>query len=87
MLRFVSRKTSINVNIYHNNYTCPNAEEIKEILTEYHSNPTSGHSGYHRTYNRIKDNHIWKDMKRDIKRFLNNVKMVKKINWSEKETI
>jgi hypothetical protein len=41
-----------------------------QILEYIHSNPTSGHSGFHKTLARAKANFIWKGMKSDIKAFV-----------------
>ncbi|KAJ8938054.1 hypothetical protein NQ314_011621 [Rhamnusium bicolor] len=48
----------------------PNPEDIPKILQENHSNPTSGHSGFHRTYTRIKQVYKWNNMKKDVKYFI-----------------
>jgi hypothetical protein len=45
-------------------------EQIKKILAENHSSSIVGHSGFRRTYNRIKANYKWKNMKRDVKEFV-----------------
>lgn len=70
MIRFIFKGTNINIKIHHNTLVKPNSEQIKEILIEYHSNPISGHSGFHRTYNRIKSKFKWQNMKNDIKKFI-----------------
>jgi transposase InsO family protein len=62
--------TQIEVKIYHNKITNPSKEDIGVILKENHSNPTAGHSGFHRTYSRIKQNYKWSNMKKDIKNFI-----------------
>jgi len=53
MLRFVFRNSGIEVNIFHDVLTTPDDSQIPTILEENHSSPTVGHSGYHKTYNRI----------------------------------
>lgn len=71
MIRYIFRKTNIKIYILSNEIVIPNTqEEIKKILTEYHSNPCAGHSGFHRTYNRIKQYYKWPRMKSDIKNFI-----------------
>lgn len=70
MIRYIFRDTNINIKIYHDILIHPKDEEIQIILKENHSNPTSGHSGYHRTYNRIKHQYKWPHMKKDIKNFI-----------------
>lgn len=44
--------------------------DIKKILEENHNSSISGHSGYIRTYKRIKENYKWPHMKNDIKKFI-----------------
>lgn len=70
MIRYVFRNTDIKVSVYQNLILNPSAEEIPKILEEYHSNPSSGHSGFHRTYNRIKERYKWHNMKKDINKFI-----------------
>jgi hypothetical protein len=41
-----------------------------QVLEFIHSNPTAGHSGYHKTLARAKTNFIWKGMKSDIRAFV-----------------
>lgn len=50
MIRFIFRNTNIQVKIHHNTLIEPESHEIKIISAEYHSNPTSEHSGFHKTY-------------------------------------
>lgn len=70
MIRFIFRKTDISIIIYHDILTNPEPEEITTILQENHTSPTAGHSGFHRTYNRIKKHFKWNNMKNDIKNFI-----------------
>jgi hypothetical protein len=41
-----------------------------QLLEYIHSNPTSGHSGYHKTVHRAKLDFYWKGMRNDIKKFV-----------------
>lgn len=41
-----------------------------QLLKFIHSNPTSGHSGYHKTVHRAKLDFYWKGMRNDIKKFV-----------------
>jgi len=41
-----------------------------QLLGYIHSNPTSGHSGYHKTVHRAKLDFYWKGMRNDIKKFV-----------------
>jgi hypothetical protein len=41
-----------------------------QVLDFIHSDPSAGHSGYHKTLARAKSNFIWKGMRQDIKKFV-----------------
>lgn len=84
-IRYIFQFTNIEINIYHDNIKKPSESEIKEILMEYHSNPTSGHSGFHRTYNRIKETFKWHNMKNDIKSFIKNCESCQKYKLVRKK--
>lgn len=45
-------------------------EEIHEILTRHHTTPTGGHVGQHRLYLKLREIYKWKNMKFDIKNFI-----------------
>lgn len=45
-------------------------DEIQKILKENHTNSIAGHSGYLRTYRRIKENYKWPHMKTHIRKFI-----------------
>lgn len=70
MLRYIFRDSNININIYHDVLIQPDKSQINGILIENHNNPSSGHSGFHRTYGRIKQTYRWFNMKNDIKNFI-----------------
>ncbi|KAB0793022.1 hypothetical protein PPYR_12642 [Photinus pyralis] len=79
MMRFIFKNTNLKINIYLNDLTTPeNPDIIREILTQYHSKPIGGHSGFHRTYSRIKQLFKWIGMKRDIKNFIKNCESCQK---------
>jgi hypothetical protein len=42
----------------------------KQLLEYIHSNPTAGHSGYHKTIDRAKADFYWSGMRKDIKKFV-----------------
>ncbi|RWW25022.1 hypothetical protein GW17_00010659 [Ensete ventricosum] len=48
----------------------PNSSCIKIILQEMHSTPMAGHSGFLRTYKRIKQKFYWEGMKNIIAKFM-----------------
>lgn len=87
MLRFIFRNTNIRLIIHHDILYEPNEKEIQEILTENHSNPSSGHSGFHRTYNRIKQKFKWNGMKDDIKKFIKTCESCQKNKLVRKKNI
>lgn len=78
ILRFIFKQTQITINIHHNTLIEPNLNEINQIIKDNHSNPSSGHSGFHRTYTRIKQNYKWKNMKKDVKKFIKQCKSCSK---------
>lgn len=41
-----------------------------QLLEYIHDNPSSGHSGYHKTVNRAKRDFYWKGIRNDIKKFV-----------------
>lgn len=68
---FVFRNTNIKITVCSDEMiTNIPREQIPIILKENHSNPISGHSGYHRTYDRIKQRYKWKHMKKDINQYI-----------------
>jgi His(2)-Cys(2) zinc finger./Integrase core domain. len=72
MLRYIFKGTDIIVRIFSDVIKEPTKDQILTILKEYHCSPVSGHSGFHRTYKRIKENYKWSNMKRDIATFIKN---------------
>jgi hypothetical protein len=40
------------------------------ILSELHATPTAGHSGFTKTYDRVKHSFFWDGMKQDIHKFV-----------------
>lgn len=46
-------------------------QEIQEILSNFHDDPMSGHPGQTRMLEKIKRNYSWKNMKSDVKNFVN----------------
>lgn len=85
IILFVFRNTNIKITICNNRITNPPHDEIPSILKENHDNPVSGHSGYHRTLNRIKFRYKWKNMKHDIKHYIRNCESCQK-NKIERKT-
>lgn len=65
--------------------------DIDNTMNNYHMTPTGGHIGQYRSYLKIREKFKWKNMKEDIKRFINNCEACKKHKISrhtkEKEII
>jgi hypothetical protein len=40
------------------------------VLSELHATPTTGHSGFTKTYDRVKRSFFWDGMKQDIRKFV-----------------
>ena len=40
------------------------------VLSELHATPTAGHSGFTKTYDRVKRSFFWEGMKQDIRKFV-----------------
>jgi len=40
------------------------------VLSELHATPTVGHSGFTKTYDRVKHSFFWDGMKQDIRKFV-----------------
>jgi len=40
------------------------------VLSELHATPTTGHSGFTKTYDRVKRSFFWDGMKHDIRNFV-----------------
>nr|MDZ8003588.1 RNase H-like domain-containing protein [Nostoc sp. DedSLP05] len=56
---------------YKNRIYLPKTSKLKNIvLKEHHESPTAGHSGFQKTYERIKRSFFWKGMKADIKKMV-----------------
>ncbi|EFA04804.1 Retrovirus-related Pol polyprotein from transposon 412-like Protein [Tribolium castaneum] len=73
MMHYIFSKTSTEIILIDKQKIVPNTrDEINAILKENHSSSISGHSGFHRTYRRIKENYHWQNMKKDIKKFIKN---------------
>lgn len=72
MLKFIfGNKVKIKL-VDSNKFTPSTKEEINKLIKEYHSTSLSGHSGFYKTYKRIKENYKWQTMKKDIKAFVKN---------------
>lgn len=70
MLRYIFRSTDISINVFSNVISEPGKNLIPKILKEFHDTPMSGHSGFHRTYKRIRSHYKWNNMKLDIANYI-----------------
>lgn len=79
MIHFIFKETKITITLVNKSKITPQSQkEINEILKENHSTSVSGHSGFKRTYRRIKENYTWKNMKRDIRNFVKSCESCQK---------
>ena len=51
-------------------YICKNSQIKQNILLELHTSPLGGHSGFLKTYHRLKKEFSWDGLKFDIKNFV-----------------
>lgn len=70
IIQYVFRNSKIKIIIHSDKIREPLEEEIPVILEENHISPHSGHSGYFKTYERIRSMFRWKGMKKTIKNFI-----------------
>ena len=54
----------------------PETDRLK-IIEEYHSSAVGGHKGSNKTYNRIRSNFYWRDMRKDIRDFVRQCEICK----------
>ena len=51
-------------------YLCKNSQLKQKILMELHISPLGGHSGFLKTYHRVKKEIFWDGLKSDIQKFV-----------------
>ena len=51
-------------------YLCKNSQIKQKILMELHTSPLGGHSGFLKTYHRVKKEFFWDGLKSDIQNFV-----------------
>ena len=51
-------------------YLCKNSQLKQNILMELHTSPIGGHSGFLKTYHRVKKEFFWDGLKSDIQKFV-----------------
>jgi hypothetical protein len=51
-------------------YLCNNSQLKQKVLLELHTSPVGGHSGFLKTYHRVKKDFFWDGLKTDVQRFV-----------------
>ena len=51
-------------------YLCKNSILKNRVLSELHASPVGGHSGFLKTYHRIKHDFFWEGLKGDVQKFV-----------------
>jgi hypothetical protein len=51
-------------------YLCKNSQLKQKVLLELHTSPIGGHSGFLKTYHRIKKDFFWEGLKTDVQNFV-----------------
>ena len=51
-------------------YICKNSKLKQKILLELHTSPLGGHSGFLKTYHRVKKEFFWEGLKSNIQKFV-----------------
>ena len=51
-------------------YLCKNYQLKQKVLLELHTSPVGGHSGFLKTYHRVKKDFFWDGLKTNVKRFV-----------------
>ena len=47
-----------------------NSKVKGKIMKEYHDNPLSGHTGFYKTYRKIRERYSWKGQKKDVMKYV-----------------
>ena len=47
-----------------------NSKVKRKIMKEYHDNPLSGHTGFYKTYRKVREIYSWKGLKKDIIKYV-----------------
>ena len=51
-------------------YLCKNSQLKQKVLLELHTSPLGGHSGFLKTYHRVKKEFFWDGLKSNIQKFV-----------------
>lgn len=71
MLKFIYSENKVTL-LNTNKIEPKDQAEINKILEENHDNKLTGHSGFNRTYNRIKEIYFWPSLKSDVRDYVRN---------------
>lgn len=63
---------SVDITICKGLISTPTIEQRKQLIEENHTSAAGGHKGVTKTYNRIRINHYWNTIKRDVENFVRN---------------
>jgi hypothetical protein len=64
-------------------YLCKNSQLKQKVLLELHTSPVGGHSGFLKTYHRVKKDFFWMALKLMFKGLWQNVWFANKIRWKQ----
>lgn len=71
IFRFLSNSLHINIELINKKRKIlTDPEDIKQILKDYHNSPVGGHQGFQRTFRRIQLEYSWKNMFKDIAKYI-----------------
>lgn len=72
LIRAVLQNKDVQITICKNIITTPPPQDRELLIKENHASALGGHKGVAKTYNRIKYNHQWPGMKRDVEKYIQN---------------
>ena len=64
-------------------YLCKKSQLKQKVLLELHTSPVGGHSGFLKTYHRVKKEFFWDCLKHDVQGLWQNVWFANKIRWKQ----
>ena len=64
-------------------YLCKNSQIKQKVLLELHTSSVGGHSGFLKTYHRVKKEFFWDGLKTDVQRFVEKCWFANKIRWKQ----
>jgi hypothetical protein len=64
-------------------YLCKDSQLKQKVLLELHTSPVGGHSGFLKTYHRVKKDFFWEGLKTNVQSLWQNVWFANKIRWKQ----